>query len=91
MRFGTKAVHSGEEPDFEATGDVVEPIHLSATFARREAEKPTRGLEYSRTGNPTRLALEKRLASLENADYALAFSSGMAAETTLLLTVLSKG
>lgn len=91
MGFGTKAVHAGEEPDFSASGDVVVPIHLSATFARRDAEKPTRGLEYSRTGNPTRLALEKRLASLENAKHALAFSSGMAAETTLLLSVLKKG
>lgn len=91
MGFGTRAVHAGEEPDLSATGDVVAPIHLSATFARRDAEKPTRGLEYSRTGNPTRLALEKRLASLENAKHALAFSSGMAAETTLLLSVLKEG
>lgn len=91
MGFGTRAVHAGEEPDFGATGDVVTPIHLSATFARRKAEKPTKGLEYSRTGNPTRLALEKRLAALENAKHALAFSSGMAAETTLMLSVLSSG
>ena len=91
MSFGTRAVHAGEEPDFSASGDVVVPIHLSATFARRDAEKPTRGLEYSRTGNPTRLALERRLASLENAKHALAFSSGMAAETTLLLSVLKTG
>jgi cystathionine gamma-lyase len=91
LGFGTRAVHSGEEPDFKATGDVAAPIHMSSTFARRNAEKPTHGLEYSRTGNPTREALEKRLASLENARYALAFSSGMGAETTLLLTVLRKG
>ena len=91
MKFGTRAVHEGEEPDLSSTGDVVIPVHLSATFARRDAVKPTRGLEYSRTGNPTREALEKRLASLENAKHALAFSSGMAAETTLLLSVLSKG
>ena len=91
MGFGTRAVHAGEEPDLSASGDVVVPVHLSSTFARRNAEKPTRGLEYSRTGNPTRLALERRLASLENAKHALAFSSGMAAETTLLLSVLKKG
>ncbi len=91
LGFGTRAVHAGEEPDYSATGDVAVPIHLSATFARREVDKPTAGLEYSRTGNPTRLALEKRLASLENAKHALAFSSGMAAETTLLLSSLSKG
>jgi cystathionine gamma-lyase len=91
LGFGTRAVHSGEEPDLDSTGDVVVPIHLSATFARREVGKPTAGLEYSRTGNPTRLALEKRLAALENAKHALAFSSGMAAETTLMLSVLKKG
>ena len=91
LRFGTRAVHAGEEPDFTRTGDVNVPIHMSATFARKDADKPTAGLEYSRTGNPTRAALERRLASLENARFALAFSSGMAAETTLLLSVLSKG
>ncbi|MDA4124215.1 MAG: cystathionine gamma-synthase [Thaumarchaeota archaeon] len=91
MGFGTRAVHSGEEPDLSATGDVVVPIHLSATFARKDSAKPTGGLEYSRTGNPTRFALERRLAIMEGADYALAFSSGMAAETTLLLSALKKG
>jgi len=89
--FGTRAVHSGEEPSLEGTGDVVSPIHLSATFARKDAVRPTAGLEYSRTGNPTRYALETRLASLENAKHALAFSSGMAAETTLILSLLKRG
>ncbi len=89
--FGTKSVHSGEEPDLDATGDVVVPIHLSSTFARRVLDRPSKGLEYSRTGNPTRAALERRLASLENTTHALAFSSGMAAETTLLLSLLKKG
>jgi cystathionine gamma-lyase len=91
MKFGTRAVHAGEEPDLSKSGDVVSPIHLSSTFARRIIEKPTSGLEYSRTGNPTRLALERRLASLEGAKHGLAFSSGMAAETTLLISVLKKG
>jgi cystathionine gamma-lyase len=91
MKFGTRAVHAGEEPDISKSGDVVSPIHLSSTFARRIVEKPTRGYEYSRTGNPTRLALEQRLASLESAKHALAFSSGMAAEATLLLSILKKG
>jgi len=91
LGFGTRAVHSGEEPDLGSTGDVVTPIHMSSTFARVDVEKPTRGLEYSRTGNPTRTALERRLASLEDADHALAFSSGMAAENTLLLSLLKKG
>lgn len=91
MRFGTKSVHSGEEPDLEGTGDVAVPIHVSSTFARRRVGVPTRGLEYSRTGNPTRAALERKLASLENAKFGLAFSSGMAAEATLLLSVLKRG
>ncbi len=89
--FGTRAVHSGEEPDLKASGDVVVPIHMSSTFARRQTDSPTGGFEYTRTGNPTRLALEKRLASLEGADHALAFASGMAASTTLLLTMLKAG
>ena len=91
LGFGTRSVHDGEEPDLGSTGDVVVPIHLSSTFARRTVSKPSMGLEYSRTGNPTRSALERRLASLENAAHALAFSSGMAAETTLLLSLLKKG
>jgi len=93
MRFATKAVHVGEEPNLMkgGTGDVVIPIHLSTTFARKEIEKPTKGYEYSRTGRPTRHALEKRLAAIENAKFALAFASGMAAEATLLLSLLRKG
>ncbi|QQG49400.1 MAG: PLP-dependent transferase [archaeon] len=91
MKFGTRAVHAGEEPGLPLSGDVVVPIHLSATFARRFADKPTAGLEYSRTGNPTRTALEQRIASMEGARHALAFSSGMGAETTLLLSILRKG
>lgn len=92
MKFSTKAIHEGEEPDLiRGTGDVVVPIHLAATFARREVSRPTRGYEYSRTSNPTRNALERRLAVLENARHALAFSSGLGAEATLLLTVLKKG
>ncbi|MDA4127970.1 MAG: PLP-dependent aspartate aminotransferase family protein [Thaumarchaeota archaeon] len=92
MKFATKAVHAGEEPDLDSgSGDVVIPIHLSATFARKDVDKPTRGYEYSRTGNPTRHALEVRLAALEDSKYALAFASGLAAETTLALTVLRKG
>ncbi len=91
MRFGTRALHEGEEPDFGASGDVVAPIHLSSTFARAELGEPPHGFEYSRTSNPTRVALERRLASLENAKYALAFGSGMAAESTIVLSALRKG
>jgi len=91
--FATKSIHVGEEPNLKegGSGDVVVPIHLASTFARREIDKPTGGYEYSRTGNPTRHALEKRLAALENAKYGLAFASGLAAEATLLISLLKKG
>jgi cystathionine gamma-lyase len=93
LRFATKAIHVGEEPNLRegGYGDVVVPIHLATTFARKEVDKPTGGYEYSRTGNPTRDALEKRLAALENAKFGLAFASGLAAEATLLLSLLKKG
>ncbi len=93
MKFETKAIHIGEEPNLSqgGTGDVVIPIHLSTTFARKDVEQPTGRYEYSRTGNPTRRALEKRLAALENAQFGLAFASGMAAEATLILSILKSG
>jgi len=91
--FSTNSIHRGEEPDFSegSSGEVTVPIHLSSTFARREVDKPTGGYEYSRTLNPTRKALEEKLASLENAKYGLAFSSGLAAQSTLLLSLLKSG
>ncbi len=92
MRFSTRSIHIGEEPDTEkGTGDVVSPIHLSTTFARREPGKPTKGYEYTRSGNPTRKSLEDKIASLENAKHGLMFSSGLAAETTLFLSLLKTG
>jgi len=93
MRFATKAIHVGEEPNLEKgrSGDVVVPIHLASTFARREIDRPTGGYEYSRTGNPTRDALEKRLAALENAKHGLAYASGLAAEATVLISLLKQG
>ena len=93
MRYQTKLIHSGEEPNLKegGSGDVVVPIHLSSTFARKKIDEPTGGYEYSRSGNPTRAALEKRLATLEEAKYGLAFSSGLAATTTLLLSLLKAG
>jgi cystathionine gamma-lyase len=91
--FSTRSIHTGEEPDFRegATGEVVAAIHLSTTYARKNLDILTGGYEYSRTLNPTRKALEEKLASLENAKYGLAFSSGLAAETTLTLSLLSAG
>src|SRR5438034_1253783 len=91
MKFATKAIHVGEEPGLASNGDVVVPIHLSTTFARRGVEKPRGGYEYTRTANPTRDALELRLAALEESKHALAFASGLAAEATLVLSLLKKG
>lgn len=93
VKFATRAIHAGEEPNLKegGSGDVVVPIHLSSTFARKEVDKPTGGYEYSRSGNPTRDALEKRLAALENAKHGLAFGSGLGAETTVLLSLLKQG
>lgn len=92
MKFSTKAIHIGNEPNLKdgGSGDVVIPIHLATTFTRTKVDKPTAGYEYSRSGNPTRYALEKNIASLENGKYGFAFSSGLAAITNVLLT-LKKG
>ncbi|RLA85438.1 MAG: cystathionine gamma-synthase [Deltaproteobacteria bacterium] len=90
-RFETLAIHLGEEPDLWESGDVVAPIHLSSTFAQRGPDEPPRGYRYSRIANPTRDVLERKLAALEGAKYALAFSSGMAAETAVLTALLKPG
>lgn len=87
--FATKAIHVGQEPD-SATGAVIVPIYQTSTFAQ-EAVGVTKGYDYSRSGNPTRSALEKALAALEGAKYGLAFASGLAAETTILLSLLKTG
>lgn len=92
MKFSTQSIHIGNEPNLKdgGFGDVTVPIHLSTTFARNRVDKPTAGLEYSRSGNPTRGALEKNLAALEHGKFAFAFSSGLAAITNILLS-LKKG
>lgn len=77
MKFGTKAIHAGLEPD-PTTGAVMTPIYQTTTYAQA-APGDHKGFEYSRTSNPTRLALEKNLAALENGKYGLCFASGMAA------------
>jgi cystathionine gamma-lyase len=93
MKFTTQSIHTGEKPDFRegATGDVVAALHLSTTFARSEVDKPTGGYEYARTLNPTRHTLEQKLAALEKARHGLAFSSGVAAMTTVLLALMKTG
>ena len=77
MQFRTRAIHVGNQRD-PATGAVVAPIHLAATYVQPAAGEWGR-FDYSRSGNPTRAALETTLASLESGAGALAFSSGMAA------------
>lgn len=87
MRFDTKLVHSGQDvPD--GTGDLVPPVHIATTYDR-QAQDPPR-LFYGRGENPTREALEQCLASLEDARFCTAFSSGQAAATTAL-SLLSPG
>jgi cystathionine beta-lyase/cystathionine gamma-synthase len=80
--FETRAIHEGQEPD-PATGAVIVPIYQTTTYIQDEVGKH-RGYEYSRTGNPTRTALEICLASLEGVAHGRAFASGMAAETTIM-------
>jgi cystathionine gamma-lyase len=83
LGLATRAVHVGQGPDPQ-TGAVVQPIHLATTFAQ-DGVGNHRGFEYSRSDNPTRHQLEECLASLENATHGLAFASGLAATTTVLL------
>jgi cystathionine beta-lyase/cystathionine gamma-synthase len=80
--FETRAIHAGQEPD-PATGSVVVPVYQTSTYVQ-DALGRHKGYEYSRTGNPTRAALEECVASLEGGKYGLAFASGMAAETTIM-------
>ncbi|MFN2589195.1 MAG: cystathionine gamma-synthase [Actinomycetota bacterium] len=82
MRFETRAIHAGQEPE-PAYGSVNVPIYQTSTYAQ-EAVGKHRGYDYARTGNPTRTALETALTSLEGGHGTVSFSSGMAAEANLL-------
>lgn len=88
MKFETKAIHVGQEPE-KSTGATIVPIYQTSTFTHLEFGKH-RGYEYSRTGNPTRQALEDCLASLENGKYGLAFASGLAA-TNAIVSLINSG
>ena len=88
MGFSTDAIHAGQEPD-PSTGAVVVPIYQTSTYVQEELGKH-KGYEYSRTGNPTRTALERNMAVLEGGHSALAFASGMAA-INAVLTLLKSG
>ncbi len=82
MKFATKAIRDGQQPD-PTTGSVIVPIYQTANFVFEGVGQP-HAYEYSRSANPTRTALEQCLASLEEARFGLAFSSGMAAEDAVL-------
>jgi cystathionine gamma-synthase len=88
--FETLAIHAGQEPD-PTTGSVVVPIHQTSTYKQDGVGGLRGGYEYSRSANPTRTALEECLAALEGGAHGLAFASGLAAEDTLLRTVLVPG
>ncbi len=88
MKFSTRAIHAGQEPD-PTTGAIMTPIYQTSTYAQAGMGEH-KGFEYARTGNPTRSALEACIASLENGKYGLAFASGMAAESAVL-SLLSAG
>ena len=85
MGFSTIAIHAGNEPDI-ATGAVSVPIYQTSTYAQEGLGKH-KGFEYARTQNPTRLALEKNIAALENSKYGYAFASGMSAIDAVLKLV----
>jgi len=88
MKFATKAIHAGQEPD-PTTGAVMTPIYQTSTYAQK-TPGDHKGYEYSRGTNPTRNALEKCLAALENAKHGLAFSSGLGA-TDAVMKLLMPG
>jgi len=77
MKFSTKAIHAGQQPD-PSTGAVMTPVYLTSTYVQEEIGKH-KGYVYSRLANPTRTALEQNIAALENGKHGIAFGSGMAA------------
>jgi cystathionine beta-lyase/cystathionine gamma-synthase len=83
MKFETLAIHAGQEPD-PNNGAVMPAVYLTSTYKQDGVGKPRQGYEYSRTKNPTRLALENCLAALEGGNFGLAFASGLAATDTVL-------
>lgn len=83
--FSTRAIHAGQDPD-PATGATIVPIYATSTYTQA-APGQHKGYEYSRSGNPTRTALETCLAALEGGERGLAFASGLAATTAVLLTL----
>lgn len=88
MKFGTKTIHAGQKAD-PSTGAIMTPIYQTSTY-KQASPGDFKGYEYSRTGNPTRTALENNLAALENGKYGLCFGSGLAA-IDAIIKLLSPG
>ena len=88
--FATRAIHAGQEAD-PTTGSVIVPIHATSTYAQDGVGGMRAGYEYSRTGNPTRTALEQCLAELEGGRHGRAYASGMAATDAVLRSTLRPG
>lgn len=88
MKIGTKFIHAGMRPD-PSTGAIMTPVYMTSTYVQ-EAPGVNKGFEYARSQNPTRKALEEALATIENGQYGLAFSSGVAA-TDAVLKLLAPG
>ena len=86
MKFATRVIHAGMEPD-PSTGAIIPPIYQTSTFVQA-APGDNKGYEYARSANPTRKALETALASIENARFALSFSSGVAASDAVIRLLL---
>lgn len=93
MDFSTKAIIFDEKPNLsgETSSDVISPIHLSSTFAKREFEVSIGGFEYSRNTNPTRNVIQNKLKELEDGKFSLCYSSGQAAECSVILSFLKSG
>jgi cystathionine beta-lyase/cystathionine gamma-synthase len=78
MKFGTLAIHAGQEPD-PTTGAIMPPVYQTSTYVQPALGEPLHGYEYARVQNPTREAMERNVAALEGATHGIAFASGMAA------------
>src|SRR3989337_498918 len=91
MKFSTKQIHAGVEPD-PVTGSILTPIYQTTTFVQQSVDQyMARGYSYSRAGNPTVRALERKLAALEEGADCTCFSSGMAAIQAVLLAFVNAG
>src|SRR6188472_4259644 len=87
--FANRAIHAGQDPD-PATGATIVPIYATSTYTQQAIGRH-KGYEYSRSGNPTRTALEACLAALEEGERGLAFASGLAATTAVFGALLRPG